>query len=210
MRKPFFYSIWEMAELIARASEWRGTPFLANARVMGLGVDCVQLVAAIYQATGFVDDFQPGAYAMDEGAHAERSRVVEYVEALKDADGVNKFELAWSRENGRQPEVAAGDLLCFRVGKQIHHVGLALSPVKFLHVYRGYKVKESPFNDPTWRKRLERIYRPVRAEMIPDPEPEVAPIAETPALPNEEPKIVWRPKIPECVPCLKRAEQLNA
>jgi hypothetical protein len=169
MRKPYFYSIHQQAELIARASDWRGTPFRPNARAMGVGVDCVQLIAEIYKATGFIQEFAPGEYSMDGGQHAERSRVVEYVE------GTGQFAMVWQLGDRNEADPQAGDLLCFKIGKQIHHAGLAVSPLKFFHVYRGYAAKESLFNDATWRKRLQRIYRPVTNEIIPDPKPLPAP-----------------------------------
>ena len=116
------------------------------------GVDCVQLAGAIYIGCGFLDEFAPGTYSMDGGKHAERSQVVDWVEQS------GRFDLVET--------IQAGDLLCFKMGKQIHHVGVAVSPLKFVHVYRGYSVRESLVNDPTWKKRLAAVYRPVTGEAI--------------------------------------------
>jgi len=49
----------------------------------------------------------------------------------------------------------------FRLARVAHHVGLVLEPPPFIHSIRGYGVIESRLDDPTYAKRLERVYRPV-------------------------------------------------
>jgi hypothetical protein len=62
------------------ASSWVGTPFHAHARLKGVGVDCVQLAAALYIATGFLTEFEVGWYPIDGGNHDAVSRVTAWIE----------------------------------------------------------------------------------------------------------------------------------
>jgi hypothetical protein len=78
--KAFFSEEKRRRALEWEASSWVGTPFHAHARLKGVGVDCVQLAAALYIATGFLTEFEVGWYPIDGGNHDEVSRVVEWIE----------------------------------------------------------------------------------------------------------------------------------
>jgi cell wall-associated NlpC family hydrolase len=86
---------------------------------------------------------------MDGGDHADVSQVLSWLEAHPRFRRVERLTLA------------AGDLVTFRLGRVAHHVGLVLEPPSFIHAIRGYGVIESRLDDPTYAKRLERVYRPV-------------------------------------------------
>lgn len=153
---PFFQSMASKGELICAASEWHGTPFKAHGKVRGVGVDCVQLAAQIYQRVGFIETCAFPPYVMDGGQHNNSSLLVEWVEST------NRFICVWTDRTdlAGSPVSACGDLLCFRIGRVAWHVGIAVNPVKFVHVFQGSAVAEAQINDSTWRKRLTRIYRP--------------------------------------------------
>lgn len=167
---------------------------------MGVGVDCVQLAGAIYIGTGFLESFEPGHYTMDGGQHAEQSRVIDYLEKS------GRFDLVWRREEGKALPIIAGDLLCFKIGRQPHHVGIAVSPVKFVHVHRGHPVKESLVNDTTFRKRLTHVYRPVTDEELPASEvQEVWGSAQGKTRTISEPLVVrYSTGAATCIPCQQR------
>jgi len=58
------------------------------------------------------------------------------------------------------PEVVqAGDLLGFKIGKCVHHVGVALSEDKFIHCMRGSSALICSLSDPTYKHRLACIWR---------------------------------------------------
>ncbi|MCD6051259.1 MAG: hypothetical protein K0Q55_2662 [Verrucomicrobia bacterium] len=149
--KAYYENRARQADLLREAQEWLGTPFLPHAHVKGGGVDCVWLAAGLYLGTGHLREFKPGNYSMDGGHHNSFSLVTQWVEQSKRFTPV-EFP----------PEV--GDLLCFRIGKCIHHVGVVLTEKTFLHVVQGGAVRESRIDDTTWRKRLSAIYRPVEKE----------------------------------------------
>jgi len=151
--KAFYQDRTRQADLLREAQEWMGTPFLPHAQVKGGGVDCVWLAASLYIGTGHLTEFKPGTYTMDGGQHNPLSQVTAWLERSE------RFVRAEF-----PPEV--GDLLCFRIGKCVHHVGVVLTEKTFLHVIQGYTVRESHIDDPTWRKRLAMIYRPVEAKEV--------------------------------------------
>jgi cell wall-associated NlpC family hydrolase len=86
---------------------------------------------------------------MDGGDHADSSQVLSWLEA----------HLNFRRVAG--VHLALGDLVTFRLARVAHHVGLVLESPSFIHSIRGYGVIESRLDDPTYAKRLERVYRPV-------------------------------------------------
>lgn len=156
--KPYYQERARQAELLACAQEWEGTPFLPFGRAKGLGVDCVWLAASLYRETGHLEMFQPGAYTMDGGHHNSLGQVI-----------------GWLERNPRfqkvEPPLEVGDLLCFRMGRSVHHVGVVLTERTFLHVCEGYDVREARIDDPTWRKRLACVYRPVEMSRSVAPQP---------------------------------------
>ena len=173
--RAYFGTPEKIALALAVAQRWLGTPFAPRTRVCGAGVDCVQLAGAFYIETGLVTHFTPPPYHLDAGAHRETSQVIEYVEALPD-----KLRLFWAsdgRDNKEMPPVIIGDLLGFKFGRVIHHVGMVVAdagigrPTEFIHVFRGGVVCPSPLDDSSWLARLAAVYRPL-ARPCPTPNPE--------------------------------------
>jgi len=167
----YFGTPEKIALALAVAQRWLGTPFAPRTRVRGAGVDCVQLAGAFYIETGLVTHFTPPPYHLDAGAHRETSQVIEYVEALPD-----KLWLFWAsdgRDNKEMPPVIIGDLLGFKFGRVIHHVGMVVAdasigrPTEFIHVFRGGVVCASPLDDPSWLARLAAVYRPLAPRAVP-------------------------------------------
>ena len=151
MKAAFFNTPWHQARLIETARRWLGTPFVPHACIPGAGVDCVQLVAAIYWETGAIDDRQFPEYTMDGGEHRNSSQVLEWFEASR------RFQRL-----APDTDIRTGDAICFRLGRVPHHVGLVLQPPLFIHAMRNYGVIESRLDDPTFAKRLVAVYRPVQ------------------------------------------------
>ncbi|MCL4179177.1 MAG: C40 family peptidase [Verrucomicrobia bacterium] len=151
MKAALYANSWDQARLIQVARRWLGTPFVPHACIPQAGVDCVQLVAAIYWETGAIDDRQFPDYTMDGGEHRNSSQVLEWLEAS------TRFERLTPGA-----AVQSGDIACFRMGRVPHHVGLILQPPLFIHAMRNYGVIESRLDDPTFAKRLMAVYRPVQ------------------------------------------------
>ena len=50
------------AIVLTEARRWLGTPFLHQADVRGVGVDCVMFLVRVYHAAGFIPDLDPRPY----------------------------------------------------------------------------------------------------------------------------------------------------
>ncbi len=146
--KSFYQDRLRQAQLLACAQEWEGTPFLPHGQAKGLGVDCVWLAASLYMETGHLEAFKPGEYTMDGGQHNPLSQVIGWLERS------NRFARV-------DMPLEVGDLLCFRMGRSVHHVGVVLTERTFLHVYQGYTVRAASIDDSTWSKRLACVFRPL-------------------------------------------------
>lgn len=46
-------------EVVREALTWEGTPYHHHARIKGVGVDCAQLPAAVYEAVGLIPHLDP-------------------------------------------------------------------------------------------------------------------------------------------------------
>ncbi len=150
MRTPFYHTPERKRQLTEAAERWLGTPFHPHACILQVGVDCVNLLAAIYQESGALEGWQFPAYTMDGGDHRNVSQVLEWLDCHP------RFE----RLPAGEP-LQPGDLLCFRLGRVPHHVGLLVTGNRFIHAMRHYGVIESQLDDPTFAERFVVAYRPV-------------------------------------------------
>lgn len=144
----YFATPGRLSALHAAASGWHGTPFFANSCAKGRGVSCQFLAWAIYTEAGLVVDSPPEV----DMAHAKFSRV-SLVEPWVDSQPVF--------ESVPLGEVESGDLLGFRIGKVVHHVGVLLGRGVFANVIDGTTVQNSYLSDATWKGRLARAWRPM-------------------------------------------------
>lgn len=169
-RSAFFGTRDRQALLVLQAMDWEGTPFHAHAALKGVGVDCVWLAAKIYIACGVIDHFDPPGYTMDGGQHNDLSLVTAWL------DRCRAFIRADAGLQKPECDVQVGDLLCFRMGRCVHHVGILITDYTFVHVYQGYQVMQSRIDDPTWRKRLAAVYRPIQHPATSIQHPTTAPL----------------------------------
>lgn len=144
------------------ARSWVGTPFWPNSAVKGErgGVSCHNLVAAILFATGLPSFPVPRGSA--EWARANTESIIETgLDALPQFAHVNA--------PGEPVDMAAilpGDILGFRIGRCLHHVGIALPGGHFVHALRHAGAHISRLDDGAFlfdkggTPRLLRVWRP--------------------------------------------------
>jgi cell wall-associated NlpC family hydrolase len=143
----FFADPTRRAHFEHELRSWIGTPFHGHACIRGAGVDCIHLLGEVYVATGFLESYSFPKYALDGGAHAPASLVIE-----------------WLHKSGCFVQVEApepGDLLCFAFKRLAWHVGGCIGGHQnsFIHAIAGAGVCEDHL---PWSKRLTRIYRPMK------------------------------------------------
>ena len=138
----------QQARLLAAMDEWLGTPFEPWQCVRGHGVDCVQLAGALMVAAGVLDE-QPdfGSYTLDLAGHTGREMIVEWLASSP---------LFWRLE-ALDPQI--GDVVTFRIGNAVNHVGVMVSGRDFVHSIQGRAVRVSTLADSTWSGRVASFWR---------------------------------------------------
>lgn len=141
--------------LQAAAAPWVGTPWAPNSAVCGPrgGVACHLLPRAVYIDAGWLDaGFPSPAGTPNAGRHHGAGTIEPWVEARP--------------EFRRAPEAGVGgcepgDLLGFRLGPRpvVGHLGLMLGEGRFLHVLQHKGAAVDRIEDPTWTRRLLRVWR---------------------------------------------------
>ncbi len=122
----------QRAIVCAEAAAWIGTPWQHSARVKGAGVDCAQLLIAVYSSVGLIDAFDPGAYAVDHMMHSSEPVFERWCRSLASEVG--------------QPQ--PGDVVLWKLGRCFSHAGIVIEwPGRVVHAYRPYGlVCETPAN----------------------------------------------------------------
>jgi NlpC/P60 family putative phage cell wall peptidase len=111
--------------VVAEALTWLGTPYHHHARVKGVGVDCAQLLCAVYEACGCVPHIDPGNYAHDWHLHRGEEIFIEWLEKA----GARKVQAP-----------APGDVVLFKYGRAFSHgavVACRHGAAAAVHAYVG-------------------------------------------------------------------------
>lgn len=106
------------AAIVAEALTWEATPYLSHARIKGVGVDCANLPAAVYEAVGLIDPVNP-SYTADWMMHRDEEKFLSFV--LPQAVQI--------KPKAAQP----GDLIVWRFGRTFSHSAIILDMPLVLH-----------------------------------------------------------------------------
>lgn len=133
-----------MSALVEAARGYRGTPFVHQGRVRGIGVDCVGLIAGAARDAGLPVSPVPANYGRMPDGQLERE-----LEAR--CERVHYLE-----------EMEVGDILLFRVySLRPRHVALVtcLDPLTMIHAYEGAETVAEHTLDMWWFTRIHSIWR---------------------------------------------------
>lgn len=108
------------ASVVREAESWIGTPFHHAARVKGAGVDCLMLLAEVYERAGIVVRVEPPFYVPDWHLHRDAER---YREGL----------LHYARAIEGPP--LPGDIALFRFGRTFSHGAIVTRWPRLIHAY---------------------------------------------------------------------------
>lgn len=139
------------------AEAWRGTPFSANACIAGPhgGVSCQALAAAIYVEAGVLpEDVEVPAGRVTRGRFSRESEIEPWVRNRPEFSELLIFD--------GDPE--PGNLLGFKIGHCLNHLGVAISGGQFVHCLEGVGVLFSSISDATWASRLVNRWEPRRGQ----------------------------------------------
>ena len=135
--------------VVAEAHSWLKTPWHHEARVKGVGVDCAQLLNAVYSACGLTPEVITESYPADWHLHNDRPRFVETVEQYADR-----------LPDGETP--APGDIVLFHFGRQDAHGGIVVEvdPLVIIHAYYAERmVVKSLIPGSPLESRVAGFYR---------------------------------------------------
>lgn len=108
------------AVVLAEARSWLGTPYHHHARVKGAGVDCAQILIAVFAACGLIPEIDTGDYPPDWMLHRDEERYLGFV-----------------RRYAAEVEAPApGDLVLYRVGRCYAHAGIVVDWPVIIHAVR--------------------------------------------------------------------------
>ena len=126
-------------EVVREALTWEGTPYHSHARIKGVGVDCAQLPAAVYEAVGLVPHINP-----------------EYSEQWmmsRDEELYLSHVFPYTREISRE-EVKAGDFAIWKYGRTFSHGAIVIDTPWIIHaVIRARAVVRANMDEEEELKR---------------------------------------------------------
>ncbi len=129
------------------ARRWVGTPYVHQASVRGVGCDCLGLVRGVWREIHGAEPVAPMPYSRDLGEVGNSEPVLDLAATVLEAVSTG--------------EAFRGAVLVFRWRPFLpaKHMGIALSPDRFVHAWeRAGKVTEVTL-PPFWRRRIAAMLR---------------------------------------------------
>jgi cell wall-associated NlpC family hydrolase len=152
VKSSWFNSDERATALVNECDRWRGTPFSANGEAVGVGVSCQKLVIAIYVAVGVLPNgIEQPEPPMNHWRFSTHSLVEDYMTSRPEFIRLSRPDFN---------AIQTGDLLGFRLGHIVHHLGIALNPLDFFHVIDRFGAGQSSIHDATYSRRFTAIWRP--------------------------------------------------
>ena len=108
----------ERAAVVAEAMTWLMTPYHHHARIKGVGVDCANLPAAVYEAVGLIPNVQPD-YSPQWYEHRDEELFLAFV-------------TPYATEITRD-EIGPGDFAIWKFGRTYAHGGIITAPPLMIH-----------------------------------------------------------------------------
>ena len=111
--------------VLAAAQSWLGTPFHDCAQVKGVGVDCANILAAVYAEAGLVPEVEIAAYSPQFMLHSSEPLFESYVRRF--ADEVE------------EAVVQPADIVLYQVGRSFAHGAIIVDwPTKIIHAFKSF------------------------------------------------------------------------
>lgn len=131
-------------KIIEEALTWDGTPYHHQACVKGIGVDCAQFMAGIAKSLNLIpaNAKLPTDYSPQWHLHNREEKLVEQLLAF----GCVQIDIA---------DTKPGDIIGFKIGRAVGHLGLMLNNNQFIHSQNlivPCRVTINSYCDP-WKSR---------------------------------------------------------
>ena len=132
-------------QIVSIAYSWLNTPYHNQARLKGIGVDCAQLVAGIYEELSG-NSINTPVYSPEWHLHNKEEKMLNILESF----GCEEVDLQ---------EIGLGKIITFKFGRVQSHLGIMVSEEEFIHARLdiGKVVKNQLSGD--WKQRLGKCYK---------------------------------------------------
>jgi len=130
------------AALVAEAGSWMGTPYHNCARIKGIGVDCLQILAGVYANVGLIEPPPLEHYAPDWHMHRSEER----------------YLLGIAGYLTRTETPKPGDVALFKFGRCVSHAAIVIEWPRVIHSFYGLGVVEADANDAELAGRLHSCW----------------------------------------------------
>lgn len=121
------------AAIVAEARSWLGTPYHHHAKLKGIGVDCAQILIAIYcDALELAPPQEPGHYSTQWHLHRSEEVYLQWLQAA----GARAVQTP-----------APGDIAMFKFGRTFSHSAIHVGDGLLVHAFMGAGVIESRITD---------------------------------------------------------------
>lgn len=122
----------QRAAVVLEALGWLGTPYHHHGRIKGVGVDCAQILCAVFEACGRVPHIELGNYPRDWHLHHSE-----------------ELYMGWlARVGARRVEAPGlGDIALFQFARCFSHGSIVVAADTVLHSYLGHGVHVSRFTE---------------------------------------------------------------
>lgn len=133
----------ERQSVVAEAMTWLKTPYHHRGRVKGAGVDCAQILIAVYSAVGIIKEFETGYYPSDWMLHRSEEQYLGWI---------NKYA-------HRVESPLPGDIVLYKFGRCVSHGGIVVAWPVIIHAHLAEKqVTLAEGNNGSLGKRLFGFY----------------------------------------------------
>lgn len=139
----------ERTAVVTEALSWMRTPYHEHSRIKGVGVDCAQLVIAVYTTALGLSEPAIGGYAIDWFMHSSEEKYLKGLEPY-----------ALQRAHGSLVAAEPGDIALFRFGRAIAHAGIIIEWPMMVHADRqtGRVTLDSLAAGQPYRARLAGVH----------------------------------------------------
>jgi cell wall-associated NlpC family hydrolase len=121
------------------ARRWIATPYHHRASLLGVGVDCAQLLLQAFAGAGLIDPFEPGSYSCDWHLHRSEEKYLEVIESYARLIDPNEAPI---EHRGPDFSVEVGDILMWRVGRTFSHSAIVTEWPFIIHAYLPSSIVE--------------------------------------------------------------------
>ena len=167
------------AAVVAEAETWLRTPYHHMGRIKGVGVDCLTLLAEVYEAAGIIPHVELEFYPPDWNLHRDAER---YLAGVMQHAGEFELELSPPDRNLRRdaeryladvmlapmpmfelpfkPAPEPGDVAVFKFGRCYAHGAIVTEWPRLIHSWVNGGVMRGDTAQPMLANRPVRLFDP--------------------------------------------------